>query len=55
VGGDLIFGVDEGQGVATVIAGLSVADIDLELRRIDSIIASGLEPRLRYASKNCNL
>ena len=50
-GGDLIFGMAEAQGVPTGITGVQSTDIDLELRRFDSIIADGLEPRIRYAAK----
>jgi hypothetical protein len=48
-GGDLIFGVDETQGVPTAFPGLSFADADLEIRRLDSIVSDGLEPRIKYA------
>jgi hypothetical protein len=50
-GGDLVFGMAEEQGVATRIAGITPADLDLEIQRLDSIIASGLEPRIRYGIK----
>jgi hypothetical protein len=48
-GGDLIFGIDESQGLPTQITGVQSADLDLEIRRLDSILASGLDPRIRYA------
>lgn len=51
VGGDLIFGITENQGTPASIAGVMASDLDLELRRLDSIIASGLEPRIRYTTK----
>jgi len=47
-GGDLIFGVDEAQGVPSEVVGLQLVDNDEEIRRLDSIIVAGLEPRLRY-------
>jgi predicted HTH transcriptional regulator len=50
-GGDLIFGVAEVQGVPTDIVGVDVVDLDMELRRLDSIIASGLDPRIRYSMR----
>jgi hypothetical protein len=50
-GGDLIYGVVESQGVPTTITGGAATDIDLELRRLDSMIADGLEPRIRYGTK----
>jgi len=55
-GGDLMFGVDENEGLPTLITGLQSADIDLELRRLESIMASGLDPRIWYAAKviNCS-
>src|SRR5215469_14059845 len=46
-GGDLIFGVDEANGVPTQVVGVSVQDMDLEIRRLDSIIANGLDPRIK--------
>src|SRR5438876_5663595 len=33
------------------MTGVQTTNIDLELRRFDSIIADGLEPRIRYAAK----
>jgi Putative DNA-binding domain len=48
-GGDILFGVDETQGVPTGLPGLALADADLEIRRLDSIIGDGLEPRIRHA------
>lgn len=50
-GGDIIFGMTEAQGVPTSIRGLTSTDLDLELRRFDSIISTGLEPRIRYAAR----
>jgi len=50
-GGDLIFGVSETQGLPTSILGLGVIDQDLELQRLDSVIQSGIEPRIRYHSR----
>ena len=50
-GGDLIFGVEEKQGVPTRIAGIDSADLDLEIRRMDSLAESGIEPRIRYELK----
>jgi len=50
-GGDLIFGMPENQGVPTSAAGFTTGDIDLELRRLDSLLASGLDPRIQYAIK----
>lgn len=50
-GGDLIFGLDEAEGVPTRIVGVRSGDLDLELGRMDSILASGLSPRIRYAQR----
>jgi hypothetical protein len=47
-GGDLIFGIEEEKGLPTNIIGVQTADIDLELRRLDSILASGISPRINY-------
>ena len=53
-GGDLIYGVTEDHGVPATIVGVAANDMDFELRRLDSIIASGLEPRIRYSTKIVN-
>src|SRR5260370_13983943 len=45
-GGDLVFGIDEDQGLPTQIPGFESADLDLEVRRLDSILASRLAPRV---------
>jgi hypothetical protein len=50
-GGDLIFGLEESQGVASQFRGVQSADLDQEMRRMDSILAAGLSPRIRYATK----
>jgi hypothetical protein len=50
-GGDLIFGVGEAQGIPTGIPGLTVSDPDAEIRRLDSIINDGLEPRIRFGTR----
>lgn len=51
-GGDLVFGMDEAGGLPTLITGTSAADLDLEVRRLDSIIAAGLSPRIRHSIKS---
>ena len=50
-GGDLIFGIEEAQGVPTEIVGMASTDLDLEIRRLDGITASGLDPRIRYHTR----
>jgi hypothetical protein len=47
----LIFGIDEAGGLPTQITGVLAADLDLEVRRLDSILAAGLSPRIRYLTK----
>lgn len=49
VGGDLIFGIAEKRGVPTAIPGLNVSDFDLEIRRLESMIADGIDPRIKQA------
>jgi hypothetical protein len=48
-GGDLIFGMEEAAGVPTQIVGVQAGDLDLEIRRLDSILEAGLSPRIRYS------
>lgn len=45
-GGDLIFGMDAAGGLPTVVVGFGVSDIDAEVQRLNSILQSGLDPRL---------
>jgi len=45
-GGHLIIGVDEADGTASGVPGAALADMDAEARRLDSIIATGIEPRV---------
>jgi hypothetical protein len=47
-GGDLIFGIEEEHGLPTNIIGLQTVDMDFEVRRLDSILASGISPRIKY-------
>src|SRR5215831_7296026 len=54
-GGDLIFGIVEDRGLPTQIVGVQAADVDLEIRRIDSILAAGLNPRIRYAIRTISI
>jgi predicted HTH transcriptional regulator len=46
-GGDLIYGMDEAQGLPTQLTGFQSADADKEIRRLESILASGLDLRIR--------
>lgn len=45
-GGDLIFGVDEAGGVATALPGLPGVDADAEIRRIEAVMQSSIDPRV---------
>jgi hypothetical protein len=51
VGGDLIIGVDEYKGLPVEIPAFSCENIDEELQRLDSILMSGVEPRLKYQTR----
>lgn len=46
LGGDLIFGVEEKDGVAAAAHGLAVGNIDAEVLRLDEMIRSGISPRI---------
>lgn len=48
-GGDLVFGMGETAGLPVRIMGVQATDLDLEIRRLDSILAAGVSPRIRYA------
>lgn len=45
-GGDLIFGVEESSGVATAVPGVSSADPDRDILRLENLVRDGVEPRL---------
>jgi hypothetical protein len=47
-GGDLIFGIEEEQGVPTRILPIQIADVDLEKQRLDNLIRDGIRPRISY-------
>jgi hypothetical protein len=51
-GGDLIFGIEEVEALPTEIVGFQTSDLDMERQRLESIMASGLEPRIRYEIKD---
>lgn len=45
-GGDLIFGVNEDAGLPIELCGLQISDVDAEILRLESIIQTGIAPRL---------
>ncbi|ACB95926.1 putative transcriptional regulator [Beijerinckia indica subsp. indica ATCC 9039] len=45
IGGDIVIGIDEAGGLPTAVKPLT-GDIDAEVRRLESIALSGIEPRL---------
>jgi Putative DNA-binding domain len=47
-GGDVIFGISEQGGTPEAIVGIGTIDQDLEILRLDGVIASGLSPRIRH-------
>lgn len=50
-GGDLVFGMDEAEGLPTQLAGFQSANTDAEILRLENILAAGLDPRIRYAAR----
>ncbi|MGI8912804.1 MAG: AlbA family DNA-binding domain-containing protein [Chloroflexota bacterium] len=46
VGGDLLIGVKEQDGVASDILGLEGIDVDAQISRLENIILNGIEPRI---------
>jgi hypothetical protein len=53
-GGTLVFGMDEDQGLPTKVTGIQAGDVDLAIRRLESILAAGLNPRIKYSMKVIN-
>ncbi len=49
LGGDLIFGITEENGVAVKIEGIQISNPDAEITKYDNIIRDGIEPRIQYA------
>jgi predicted HTH transcriptional regulator len=47
-GGDIVFGMREEEGVAAEILGIAGTDLDAAILRMDSIIATGIQPRVRH-------
>lgn len=47
IGGDLIFGIETKDGNPVKIKGISVANIDSEISRIENIIRDGIYPRIK--------
>jgi predicted HTH transcriptional regulator len=45
-GGDLIFGIKEANGVADEVTGLTSGNANDEILRLESIIQTGIEPRI---------
>jgi Putative DNA-binding domain len=45
LGGDIVIGIDEANGLPTAIVPIT-GDIDAEVRRLESIALTGIEPRL---------
>jgi hypothetical protein len=45
-GGDLVYGIEEKDGVAGSIAGISTESSDVAIRRIAQVLDAGVEPRI---------
>jgi hypothetical protein len=45
-GGHIVIGMDEAEAVASDLCGVKTPDIDAEVRRLDQIIRTGIEPRI---------
>lgn len=46
LGGDLIFGIVETAGVASAVLGVSPADADAEILRLENLVRDGIQPRI---------
>jgi hypothetical protein len=55
VGGDLLYGVTDNNGIPAAIPGVQVGDQDEETRRLDQIILSGLDPRIQHTTRAARL
>ncbi|NLD49263.1 MAG: ATP-binding protein [Clostridiaceae bacterium] len=55
MGGDIFYGIDEENGTPKEIVGIELSDIDSEIRRLDSFIRDGIEPRISTSIKSITL
>ncbi len=46
VGGDLLFGIREEQSAAVEAVGVSLSNVDAEIRRLDDLVRTGVAPRI---------
>jgi predicted HTH transcriptional regulator len=49
-GGFLIYGMKEEAGLPTELVGISIADVDKEKLRLESMIQDGIQPRMSLSS-----
>lgn len=54
-GGDLIFGISEENGSPKSIDGVEIENVDEEIRKYESIIRDGIEPRIVFATRAVNV
>ena len=45
-GGDLVYGIEEKDGVAGLIVGITTEPADVAIRRINQVLDAGIEPRI---------
>lgn len=55
LGGDLLYGIAEHDGVPSTLTGIDSGNLDEEQRRLNSILERGLDPRARYSSTSVPL
>lgn len=46
LGGHIVFGMEEAQGLPTVLTGVQTADVNAEKLRFEQLISSGIAPRI---------
>jgi predicted HTH transcriptional regulator len=46
--GDLIYGIQETDGIPTEIVGLTIDNVDNEIARLDTMIRDGIKPRIPF-------
>ena len=55
VGGDVVYGIKSENGVAIEVCGIEIDDVDGEKLRLESIISSGLRPRIEISLEDIKL
>lgn len=54
-GGDLIFGVEQSDGIPVKVSGMKISNVDAEILKLENIIRDGIEPRINVLTHSVSL